>query len=220
LRITPSLALAAGLDAVGQLEQVGDQEGVVEDVLADLLLALFDLLGDLDLLLATKQGDRADLLQVHANRVGGVLGKAGRGRRGRRDGLGRALLALLLGPLALFLCDVLAEPGLGQRLDALDVDLAQHRDDAVDLLAPRLGTRHSLAHLIERAAVRLGIIRQLARLGVGTVSLHRRHLLRASGREGQWEVHHSRSRAELGSQRVRGRPRQKGRHCNLSRKQG
>ena len=35
--------------------------------------------------------------------------------------------------------DFLAEARLGERLDALDVDFAQHGDDAVDLLAPRLG---------------------------------------------------------------------------------
>ena len=50
---------------------------MVEDVLANLLLAFLDLLGDLDLLLAAEQRDRTDLLQVHADRVGGVLGEAG-----------------------------------------------------------------------------------------------------------------------------------------------
>ena len=162
-----ALAQLTGFDAVGQLEQVADEERMAEDVLADLLLALLDLLGDFDFLLPAEQGDGADLLQVHADGIGGVLREV------------VALLAFLLGPLAVLLRNLLAQPRLGQRLDALDVDLAQHGDDAVDLLVPRLGLPEPLAHFVERSRVRLAVVRQLARLGVGTGSLHRPHLLRA-----------------------------------------
>src|SRR5438477_243894 len=97
--------------------------------LAHLALAALDLLGDRDLLLAREEGHAAHLLEVHAHRVGGLAGRA----------LGRFLgLGLLLGPLGL---DRLFRL-LGQRrlLDCrvdLDVHVAEHRDDVVELLGCR-----------------------------------------------------------------------------------
>jgi hypothetical protein len=72
----------------------------------------------------------------------------------------------------------LAETSLGKRLDALDVDLAEHGDDAVDLLAAALVLPHALADLVERAGVRFAVVLQLARFGVRAGSVHRRHLFK------------------------------------------
>src|SRR5205085_4774283 len=89
-----------------------------------------DLLGDRDFFLAGEQRNAAHLLEVHADRVGGLAGRAVGGlflfRRllGGPLGLDRLLRGFFAVGNRRFFGDVLH----------VDVDLAQHRDYLVDLL--------------------------------------------------------------------------------------
>src|SRR5262249_43245212 len=116
--------------ALGEIEHVLHRLIEREDRLAHLALARLDLLGDRDFLFAREERDAPHLLEVHAHRVGGLAGRA---------------LGLLLFPLRRLLgrpfgLDGLLRGLLGKRrllgdgLD-VDVDLAEHRDDLVDLFA-------------------------------------------------------------------------------------
>ena len=111
-------------EPLGQRDHVLVRQIEGEDGLAHLALAGLDLLGDRDLLLAREQRDAAHLLEVHADGIGRLAGRA----------LGLLRFGLLLGPLRLGgLLGLLGEARLLDRVD-LDVHVAEHRDDLVDLL--------------------------------------------------------------------------------------
>src|SRR5262249_22964019 len=120
----PSLDLAA-LQAIRKAQHVLDRQVERENRLAHLALAGLDLLRDRHLLLAGEEGNAAHLLEVHPDRVGGLARRAldflGFGGLFRPVGLGR-LLGRILG-----------ERGFLDSLD-LDVHVAEHRDDLVELL--------------------------------------------------------------------------------------
>src|SRR5581483_2042852 len=118
-----------GLDLVlaellGGVRHVLERQVEREDALAHLPLAGLDLLGDRDLLLAREEGNPAHLLEVHADGIGGLAGAP----------LGLLGLGLLLRPLRLdFLLGLLGERRLVDGIH-LDVHVAEHRDDLVELL--------------------------------------------------------------------------------------
>ena len=124
----PRLDLPAA-ELLSERQHVLERQVEREHGLAHLALAALDLLGDRDLLLAREEGHAAHLLEVHAHRVGGLAGRA----------LGRFLgLGLLLGPLGLDrLFRLLGQRRLLDRRVDLDVHVAEHRDDLVELLGRR-----------------------------------------------------------------------------------
>src|SRR6266508_2638371 len=129
------LALA---EPLAQLEDLADGDRRREDRGEDLLLALLDPLRDLDLALARQEGDRSHLAQVHAH---GVVRLA-------VAGVVLLLLLLLLVRLLLGLGRLVGELHLllGAVHD-LDVVLAEHRHDVVDLVRARV-RRQGVVHLV------------------------------------------------------------------------
>src|SRR6266511_3871583 len=129
------LALA---EPLAQLEDLADGDRRREDRGEDLLLALLDPLRDLYLALARQEGDRSHLAQVHAH---GVVRLA-------VAGVVLLLLLLLLVRLLLGLGRLVGELHLllGAVHD-LDVVLAEHRHDVVDLVRARV-RRQGVVHLV------------------------------------------------------------------------
>ena len=131
---------------VAEVEHVLEREVEREDGLAHLALAGLDLLGDRDLLLAGEERDAAHLLEVHADRIGGLARRA----------LGLLGLGRLLGPLGLGRPSRRSSASAvsSTRLD-LDVHVAEHRDDLVELFgAGRLDG--CFARLVDRGGRRPG----------------------------------------------------------------
>ncbi len=142
-----------------------------------MLQTLLDPLGDLDLAFARQELDRAHLAHVHAHRIGRA---AELGIERRRSGFG-------------FLLDVLGghggrrfghqqRLGVGGLVVDLDAHVADHRDDALDLLGVEdvvgqvvvdLGVRQVAALLAEHDQ---RLQAALARLDVGRRQLARRNL--------------------------------------------
>ncbi len=160
----PRLDLAVA-EPLGEVEDVLHRLDEREDGFAHLALAGLDLLGDRDFLLASEERHAPHLLEVHADRIGGLAGCP----LGRFFLLGRLLgrplgldgLLFLFGKRSL----------LGDRLD-VDVDLAEHGDDLVDLLGASLGLA-GLARDVgaRRAEVPRGACRLLV-VGSLVVPLH------------------------------------------------
>jgi hypothetical protein len=97
------------------------------------LLAELDRLGEVDLFLRGEQGDLADLLEVHADRV--VDADEVR----RQDRCDRVLALQLLG-LFLFFLD-LRPRGRALGLEDLDVVVVERREELFDLPGLRIGNR-------------------------------------------------------------------------------
>jgi len=133
----------ARFDPVGEVQQVCNREWQSEDFLTHVTFAGFDLLGDLDLLLACQQRDGAHFLQVHSDRVGGVFAEA-------------LLLPFLFDPL--FLLVFLGEGGLRDGVDRFDVDLAEHRDGALDLVGGSRIVGQGVGDIFERRPGRHGCL--------------------------------------------------------------
>ena len=110
-----------------QIHHVLQGEIQREHPLPHFALAGFDLLGDRHLLLTGEEGDASHLLEVHAYGVGGLAGRP----------FGLLGLGLLLGPLRLGgLLGLFRERGILDRVD-IDVHVAEHRDDLIELLGRR-----------------------------------------------------------------------------------
>src|SRR6266702_8682562 len=153
------------LQPLSEIQDLLDGDGRGEHRGEDLLLALLDALRDLDLALAGEQGDRPHLAQVHAHRVVG-LAVAG------------VLLLLLLRLLLVLrlgrLWRLVRQLHLLGVVDHLDVVVAEHRHDVVDLLRGDDVGRQGVVHLVvgEEALVAAALherldLGALGELGIG-----------------------------------------------------
>ena len=132
----------AAAELVAQLAEALEGEVGGEDGPGDLLLALFDALGQGDLALAGEEGDAAHLAQVEPHRVFGPPHGAG----GEVDGVQRAVVVVLHRGGSL---DDLGghATGLGG-VDNLDVHGSEHHHDVVELIQRHDVRREGVVDLV------------------------------------------------------------------------
>jgi hypothetical protein len=119
-----------------------------EDGFAHLALAGLDLLGDRDLFLASEERHAAHLLEVHADRIGGLAGA--RSATSSRSGASSAAHSASTPSRLLRQRRSLFRGGLD-----VDVDVAEHRDDLIDLLgAAGIATGDLAGLAVDRGARR------------------------------------------------------------------
>ena len=144
-----------GVEPPAPGHDLGEHAGQLGDDVENGLAPLLDAFGDLDLALAGEQRHGAHLAQVHAHRVVGLA-----------DGPGRQvqLRTLVLGGGLVLLAAQAQAPevrGLGG-VDQLDVLLAEHDDDVVDLVAvDHLRRQHVVDLVIGQEPLLLADVDQL-----------------------------------------------------------
>ncbi len=132
-------------ELLAQLAEALDGEVGAEDCGRDLVLALFDALGERDFALAREERDAPHLAQIEAD---GVLGAPDRTRR-EVDRLRRTVVVVLLGLLLrLALADLGGQAAGLRRVDDLDVHRAEHHHDVIELVERDEVRREGVIHFV------------------------------------------------------------------------